>query len=349
MNKWFEHVKFYIVGWFFAAIFLYIMRQVGVVGINGVNIPLKRFLILLPGFAIVPGFIFGSLQYFFEKNIKRKIPLILMVVRVVIVQLIVISILTLGFYALVAMMENKWSNFYRYVFSSGSFVLNFYVLLANLFFAILIEIIRLIGKNNFIKILTGRFFNPQEEYRIFMFIDLNSSTTIAEKLGHVNYSNFIQDCFSDMDIVHNYGAEIYQYVGDEAVLTWEYAKMTSVIQSIDAFWAFQTRLQNESEYYFMKYGMVPEFKAGMSIGMVSVVEIGKAKKEIAYHGNTLNTAARVVALCNVYKEKLLITRKLYDEYAKVKSKYIFKKITETQLRGKQGMTEIYSVSLPVTD
>lgn len=325
------------------------MRQVGVVGENGVNIPFLRFIILLPGFAIVPGFIFGSLQYFFEKNLKRKIPIVLLIGRVIIVQLVVISILTVGFYALVAMMENTWTNFYKHIFSSGSFVLNMYVLLANLYFAILIEIIRLIGKNNFLKIITGRFFNPQEEYRIFMFIDLNSSTTIAEKLGHVNYSNFIQDCFSDMDIVHAYGAEIYQYVGDEAVLTWKYSKMTSVIQSIDAFWAFQTRLQHESEYYFMKYGMVPEFKAGMSIGMVSVVEIGKAKKEIAYHGNTLNTAARVVALCNVYKEKLLITRKLYDEYAKVQSKYIFKKITETQLRGKQGMTEIYSVSLPVTD
>ncbi len=349
MNKWFEHVKFYITGWFFASIFLYIMRQVGVVGENGVNISARRFLMLLPAFAIVPGFIFGSLQYFFEKNLRRKMPMILLMVRVIIVQLIIISILTIGFYSLVAMMENKWNNFYNYVFSPGSFVLNMYVLLANIFFAILIEIIRLIGKNNFVKIITGRFFNPQEEYRIFMFIDLNSSTTIAEKLGHVNYSNFIQDCFSDLEVVHAYGAEIYQYVGDEAVLTWELSKMKSIIHSIDAFWAFNTKLINESEYYFMKYGMVPEFKAGMSIGMVTVVEIGRFKKEIAYHGNTLNTAARVVALCNIYGEKLLITKKLYDEYAKVKSRYIFKKVTETQLRGKQGITEIYSIKLPVVD
>lgn len=349
MNKWFEHVKFYIAGWFFASIFLYIMRQVGVIGENGVNISARWFILLLPGFAIVPGFIFGSLQYFFEKNLKRKFPFILLIVRVVIVQLIVISFLTIGFYSVVSMMENSWSNFYKYVFSSGSFVLNLYVLIANIFFAILIEIIRLIGKNNFIKLLTGKFFNPQEEYRIFMFIDLNSSTTIAEKLGHLAYSNFIQDCFSDLDVVHAYNAEIYQYVGDEAVLTWELSKMKSIIHSIDAFWAFHTKLLNESKYYFKKYGIVPEFKAGMSIGMVTVVEIGQFKKEIAYHGNTLNTAARVVALCHIYEEKLLITKKLYDEYAKVKSKYIFKKVTETRLRGKQGITEIYSINLPVTD
>lgn len=273
----------------------------------------------------------------------------LLIVRVITVQLIAISFLTLGFYSVVSMMENTWNNFYKHVFSPGSFVLNLYVLLANIFFAILIEIIRLIGKHNFIKLLTGRFFNPQEEYRIFMFIDLNSSTTIAEKLGHLAYSNFIQDCFSDLEVVHAYDAEIYQYVGDEAVLTWELSKMKSIIQSIDAFWAFTTKLINESDYYFKKYGMVPEFKAGMSIGMVTVVEIGRLKKEIAYHGNTLNTAARVVALCNIYQEKLLITKKMYDEFMKVKSRYIFKKITETQLRGKQGITEIYSINLPVTD
>lgn len=349
MNKWFEHVKFYICGWFFAAIFLYLMRQVGVVGQTGINIPLRWFIILLPLFAIGPGLIFGTLQYFFEKNLRRKFPFIQLIVRVVTVQLIAITFLTLSFYSVISIIENTWRNFYNHVFSSGSFVLNLYVLLVNIFFAILIEIIRLIGKNNFIKLLTGRFFNPQEEYRIFMFIDLNSSTTIAEKLGHLAYSNFIQDCFSDLDVVHAYNAEIYQYVGDEAVLTWKLSKMKSAIQSIDAFWAFQAKLINESDYYFKKYGMVPEFKAGMSVGMVTVVEIGNLKKEIAYHGNTLNTAARVVALCNIYQEKLLITKKMYDEFMKVKSKYIFKKITETQLRGKQGLTEIYSISLPIID
>ncbi|MEO6219400.1 MAG: adenylate/guanylate cyclase domain-containing protein [Ginsengibacter sp.] len=349
MNKWFEHVKFYIAGWFFASIFLYLMRQVGVKGENGIDIPIKLFIVLLPAFAIIPGFIFGSLQYFFEKNLKRKFPFIVLIVRVVIIQLFVISILTVGFYAGVAIMENNWSKFYKNIFSLSAFILNLYVLLANIYFAILIEIIRLIGRNNFIKLLTGKFFNPQEEYRIFMFVDLNSSTTIAEKLGHVNYSNFIQDCFSDLDVVHAYGAEIYQYVGDEAVLTWELSKMKSIIHSIDAFWAFHTKLLSESEYYFKKYGLVPEFKAGMSIGMVTVVEIGRLKKEIAYHGNTLNTAARVVALCNLYGEKLLITKKLYEEYAKEKSKYIFNKVTETRLRGKQGITEIYSITLPITD
>ncbi len=143
--------------------------------------------------------------------------------------------------------------------------------------------------------------------------------------------------------MQHYNAQIYQYVGDEAVLTWERQKMKYVTPCIDAFWAFDDELSKRSAYYKATYGITPGFKAGMSIGMVTVVEIGDIKKEIAYHGNTLNTASRIEAVCNFYSEKLLISKKMYDELIKEKSSYIYTKIAETQLRGKQGITEIYSV------
>ena len=55
-----------------------------------------------------------------------------------------------------------------------------------------------------------------------MFMDLRGSTAIAEKLGHHKYSEMMQSCFHDLtSIVINYKASIYQYVGDEVVLTWE--------------------------------------------------------------------------------------------------------------------------------
>ncbi len=340
MNTWIQHIKFYTAGWFFASILLYIMRQVGVVGADGFNLQFSRFLFLLPVFTIVPGVIFGTLQYLFEKNIKRKIPLPVLLLRIFIVQLIVITVFTLAFYFFY-----EHGSFWKFLTSPGIFVFNLYVFLANLYFAFLVEIIRLIGRSNFIKLITGRFYTPREEYRIFMFIDLNSSTSIAEKLGHIAYSHFMKDCYSDLDVVYQYNTEIYQYVGDEVVFTWERSKIKSVVQCIDAFWAFSNKLSAKADYYNSKYGIIPEFKAGMSIGMVTVVEIGDFKKEIAYHGNTLNTTSRIVGLCNIYSEKLLITRKMYDEIKKEKSKYLFKKITETKLKGKQGITEVFSVAL----
>ena len=342
-KEWKEHAKFFIGGWFIALIFFFIMRQVGVSGLPHFHFTILKSILLLPLFSIVSGIIFGSLHYAFQKYFFRKIPLWKVMLRLSIDQLLIISLITLIYYLSVKMMETNAPDFWNFVQSPSTLIYYLYVFLVNISLSFLWEITRLLGRGNFFKLITGKFYNPKEEYRIFMFVDLNSSTTIAEKLGHLAYSSFIKDCFYDLAIVQHYNAQIYQYVGDEAVLTWERYKMKYVIECIDAFWAFDDELIKRSTYYKDKYGIMPEFKAGMSIGVVTVVEIGDIKKEIAYHGNTLNTASRIEAVCNLYKEKLLISKKMYDELIKEESSYIYTKVAETQLKGKQGITEIYSV------
>jgi adenylate cyclase len=337
-------VRFYIVGWFFASIFFYIMRETGVNGLPHLDFTVPKLIFFIPAFAVFSGTLFGSLQYFFEKYLFRKIPLWKLLVRLCIDQLLIISLLTVIYYFAITMMKMNTLSFWDFFKSPSAFIYYLYVFLVNSILSLLLEINRLLGRGNFFKLIAGEFYNPKEEFRIFMFVDLNSNTTIAEKLGHLTYSCFIKDCFYDLAIVHNYDAQIYQYVGDEAVLTWERSKMKSVIECVDAFWAFNDEIFKKSGYYKDKYGVVPEFKAGASIGMVTVVEIGDIKKEIAYHGNTLNTAARIEAVCNLYGEKLLVSKKLYDELAKENSAYTYTKVAETQLKGKQGLTEIYSIN-----
>ena len=46
------------------------------------------------------------------------------------------------------------------------------------------------------------------------------------------------------------------------------------------------------DFYLSHYQVVPEFKGGMDMGLVTVAEIGDIKRDIAYHGNVLNTASR---------------------------------------------------------
>lgn len=338
MKKLIQHIKLYTFGWLIASIFFYILRQVGIDGVNEISLTIPQFILYLPLFAIVPGLLFGSLQYLFEikSKVKRNLPLQLF--RMFILQIITITVLTVLFF-----IEEAKYNFRDVLFSGSVFVFNLYVFVVNIILAFLVEIINLTGRENFIKLITGKFYSPKEEYRVFMFIDLKSSTTIAEKLGHLAYSRFIKDCFSDLDVVTKYHTEIYQYVGDEVVFTWNYRKVKSLIQCIDAFWAYRERLKSRFSYYDDKYGVHPEFKAGMSLGLVTVVEIGDFKKEIAYHGPTLNTTSRVVDLCNQYGEKLLITKKVFDLVNKNNSKYKYDKVTEVELRGTTGLTEIYSV------
>src|SRR5688500_6827271 len=52
------------------------------------------------------------------------------------------------------------------------------------------------GHGRLWKIVTGKYRLPREEEKVFMFVDLNSSTTIAEKLGAINYHGFLRDFFA---------------------------------------------------------------------------------------------------------------------------------------------------------
>ena len=54
-----------------------------------------------------------------------------------------------------------------------------------------------------------------------MFLDMKSSTTLAETLGGQQYFSLLNTFFRDIsEPILERGAEIYQYIGDEVVLTW---------------------------------------------------------------------------------------------------------------------------------
>jgi adenylate cyclase len=69
------------------------------------------------------------------------------------------------------------------------------VVLLGLFF---VQVAEKFGQGVLLSFLLGKYHRPKEEDRIFMFIDLTSSTTYAESLGHLRYSELIQDCFFDL-------------------------------------------------------------------------------------------------------------------------------------------------------
>jgi len=200
------------------------------------------------------------------------------------------------------------------------------------------------GKGIFLKMLLGTYKNPKEEKRIFMFLDLKSSTTIAEALGHFKYSQLIQDCFYDLnDIVPKYAAEIYQYVGDEAVLSWPYKKGLANNNCVALFFAFQNLLKSRNSYYTDKYGLVPEFKAGLHGGKLMVAEVGIVKKELAFHGDVINTSARIQAECNKHNVAVLISEALKENLPVDKS-YSIKSIGNLLLKGKKEELNVFTIS-----
>jgi adenylate cyclase len=191
------------------------------------------------------------------------------------------------------------------------------------------------GRGVLVKMLMGTYKKPREENQIFMFLDLKSSTAIAEQLGHFKYSQFIQDCFYDLnEIVPKYEAEIYQYVGDEVVLTWEYKKGLANNNCVTLFFEFQRLLLSKTDYYMNKYRTLPEFKAGIHGGTLMAAEVGVVKKELAYHGDVINTTARIQALCNRYRQKVIISESLMNSLS-LNTNYQQVSLGELSLKGRQ--------------
>ena len=78
--------------------------------------------------------------------------------------------------------------------------------------------------------------------------------------------------------------------------------------------------------------------------LMSSFEVGQIKKELAYHGDVLNTASRIQGKCNEYKAKLLVSEKLWDKFG-AHDKSNFELIGNISLKGKQQPVNIYRYNL----
>lgn len=231
-------------------------------------------------------------------------------------------------------------------FNKAFFVAVFSYLLAFSFIInFTMEVKKKYGPGNLWHMIIGKYHHPVVEERIFMFLDLKDSTTYAEKLGHIKYSQMIQKCFFYLnEIVFEHKAQIYQYVGDEAVLTWPMKNKSAVQHAINLYFAFKDKLDSKTDMFNTKFGFVPEFKAGINEGKVTAAEVGSIKREIAYHGDVLNTGARIQAKCNELGKSLLVSEIFADEIKNIKG---FRKelMGKINLKGKLEAINIYAIEL----
>ena len=199
------------------------------------------------------------------------------------------------------------------------------------------------GAGELWQFVTGKYFKPKEEQRIFMFLDLNDSTAIAEKLGHIRFFHFMNDFFRDItnDILQNDG-EIVEYVGDEIVVTWTVDRGLVNGRCVRCFHDIAARIEALTPRYQRKYGIAPTFKAGIHFGKATIGEIGKIKKEIVFSGDVMNTTSRIQNLCRDLREPLVISEDLMRILKPVGVDLHFEELGEAHLRGKAAKTRIYT-------
>ncbi|WP_370086478.1 adenylate/guanylate cyclase domain-containing protein [Ekhidna sp.] len=235
---------------------------------------------------------------------------------------------------------NKTGQYFQsIVFINTMIQLSFHLILSLLYAAISENL----GHQVMINFFTGRYHKPRVEKRIFMFLDMKNSTTIAEKLGHIKYFDFLQQYYDSMtDPIINHLGEVYQYIGDEVVVSWKEDLGLNKNNCINCLKGVKESMKTLLSEFEKQHGIETGFKAGMHLGEVTTGEIGALKKEIVFSGDVLNTTARIQALCNTHDEILIISEELKNQ---LPEKLETRNLGEMTLKGKQVPMEVFGVKI----
>lgn len=202
------------------------------------------------------------------------------------------------------------------------------------------------GPGNLRSFFLGRYFRPKREERIFMFLDLRGSTYIAQILGEEQYFNFIKDVIRDATpVILRHKGRIYQYVGDEITVSWWMNHGLNKLNCIRCPMEVRKVFNHRSSYYTAQYGVVPDFKAGLHCGHVMVGEIGVVKRDIAFSGEVVGTAARIQNRCNHLEVNLLISQDLKDILPWEGSKLLPEHKGDLLIKGKMTNLALYTVNV----
>ena len=219
------------------------------------------------------------------------------------------------------------------VFGRSFFIITFIILF--------LRIEAIIGVGFVQKILIGYYRRPKREYRYFFFADLNDSTGLGERLGDVKYYALLNKFFKDMSRpIFQSGGVIYKYVGDEIIITWKKKRDQNVADlALNLYFEFKKTLKEHEQAYIKEFGECPTFKSGLHCGMVVTAQVGDLKKEIAYNGDVVNTAARLVAWCKDFNKGLLVSERVYENLVEKPPKAL--EICDLVLEGKQNSINVF--------
>ena len=334
----FLFVEFAAAGWKGA-------EDAGVIALTPRIVAFSTFVIFLVGLGV------GLLEVFFLDRLFKKYSLGRKVIFKFVFYFLFAHILIFIFYPLAGAVETGVSPLDERILEKfGRFLgsVNFISTMVQLSFSLVVSLLYAaisdsLGPNVLINFFTGKYHTPKKEDRIFMFLDMRDSTTIAEQLGHVRYFRLLGKYYQTMSdaIINSYG-EVYQYIGDEVVISWPVKKGLEKAHCLRCFFDIQSDFEKEASRFEKEFGLAPTFKAGLHLGEVTTGEVGALKTEIVFTGDVLNTTARIQSLCNQHQADLLISRDLYEQLND-KAPFDFQELGSITLKGKQQEVGILAV------
>ncbi len=158
----------------------------------------------------------------------------------------------------------------------------------------MMRVVHFVGLETLFHLTVGTYHRPVQERRVLLFLDINGSTALCEKLGPLRTRELVRKFLSDVtQPIVDHGGDIYLYKGDGLIATWAWddaLRDDAILRAVDQMFSVVAR---ERTAYQASFGVAPEFRIGIHGGDVVVSEQGDAKRSIGIYGDTINIAARM--------------------------------------------------------
>lgn len=207
-----------------------------------------------------------------------------------------------------------------------------------------LQISRLVGGRTLGSLLLGRYHRPRMEERFFLFVDIVGSTGIAEQIGPFSIHRFLNRIFALIaDPVTDQHGEIYQYVGDEIVITWQIAHGRPGARPLACFFQIQQALARAAPWFEATFGVSPAVRGALHAGPVVLGEVGVYRRSIVFHGDVMNVTGRLEQATRELDSRFLASGtalNLIDD----REAYAIHDRGQRQLRGRHVPLQIFAVS-----
>lgn len=208
----------------------------------------------------------------------------------------------------------------------------------------LLDLNGLLGQNVLLNFVSGRYFQPRVEQRVMLMIDMRNSTSVAERLGEVDFHRLLNRFVGDLTgPIVVWKGQIHKYVGDELIVTWPLAAGLKDARCLRACFGAIGRLAELSPFYKREFGLSVDLRAALHCGPVVVGEMGTVKKEIALIGDTMNTTARIVDACRDSGELVLASAALMRRLTALPPGFDARPLGPIPLRGKKSPVELFAL------
>jgi adenylate cyclase len=173
---------------------------------------------------------------------------------------------------------------------------------------LMMRVVHFIGLENLFHLTVGTYHRPIRERKILLFLDINGSTALGERLGALSMRALVKKFLSDLSApITDHGGDIYLYKGDGLIAIWNWAAATeqqSILRSVDAMYS---AIERQRGAYEKTFGVAPSFRIGIHGGDVIVSEQGDAKRSIGIYGDAINIAARMEEVARAHQVRCVVS------------------------------------------